>query len=305
MKRRLFQIGTLVVSNSYVGAIVYSTIYQGPFKGVCVPVMNCYGCPLATVSCPIGTLQHFAIIKAFPFMLLGLFGLIGLTVGRMTCGWLCPVGFFQEMLYKIKSKKFFPRKAWSYSKYVVLVGLTLLVAYWVGEPWFCKLCPVGTLEAGIPIVAWNPGGDIFTQGGSIVSRVGTLFYAKLFILFGLIAAAIMVQQPFCRYACPMGAIWSLFNKISLFKLKVRSGICAFFEDCHQGCPTGINVHHNANDGDCIRCLECTKWSCKSVKFKPAWTEEEALPEHEHDHSHLERMVKEIIEKERQSQDHKA
>jgi polyferredoxin len=287
MKRRLFQIGTLVVSNSYIGALFYNTIYQGPFKGVCVPVMNCYGCPLATVSCPIGTLQHFVIIKALPFMLIGIFGVIGLIVGRMTCGWLCPFGFFQEMLYKIKTKKLSPRRAWSYSKYVVLVGLTLLVAFWVGEPWFCKLCPVGTLEAGIPFVLWNPTGDIFTEGGSILSRVGTLFYAKLF------------------YACPMGAIWSLFNRVSLFKLKVRSGMCAFFEDCHQGCPTEVNVHHNPNDGDCIRCLECTKWTCKTVKFGPVWAAEKTPPDHEHEHSHLEQIVKEMIEKERQSQDHKS
>jgi ferredoxin-type protein NapH len=297
MKRRLFQIGTLVVSNSYIGALIFNRIYQGPFKGVCVPVMNCYGCPLATVSCPIGTLQHFVIIKAFPFLLLGFLGLIGLTVGRMTCGWLCPFGFFQEMLYKIKTKKFFPRKAYSYSKYAVLVGLTLLVALWVGEPWFCKLCPVGTLEAGIPFVLWNPTGDIFTEGGSIVSRVGLLFYVKLSILFGLVAFAILVHQPFCRYACPLGAIWSLFNRFSLFKLKVHHGACAFFEDCHQGCPMDINVHVNANDGDCIRCLECTKWKCKTVKFGPAWSEE-STPHQHGDHDHHMEIIKEVLKDKR-------
>jgi ferredoxin-type protein NapH len=292
MKRRLFQIGTLVVSNSYIGAVFLNRIYQGPFKGVCVPVMNCYGCPLATVSCPIGTLQHFVIIKAFPFMLLGFLGLIGLVVGRMTCGWLCPFGFFQEMLYKIKTKKFYPKKAYSYSKYLVLVGLTLLVAFWLGEPWFCKLCPVGTLEAGIPFVLWNPTGDMFTEGGSIVSRVGLLFYIKLSILFALVAFAILVHQPFCRYMCPLGAIWSLFNRFSLFKLKVSHEVCAFFEDCHQGCPMDINVHVNANDGDCIRCLECTKWKCKTVKFGPAWSQESTPHQHGVDEHNTE-IIKEV------------
>ncbi len=296
MKRRLFQIGALVISNSYLGSVFFSRIYQGWFKGVCVPFMNCYGCPLAMVSCPIGTLQHFVIIKAFPLMLVGLLGIIGLTVGRMTCGWLCPFGFFQEMLYKIKTKKFFPDKAWSYSKYVVLVGLTLLVAFWVGEPWFCKLCPVGTLEAGIPMVAWNPGGDIFTEGGSIVSRVGTLFYFKILILLALIAAAILVRQPFCRYACPLGAIWSVFNKLSLFRLKVNGGACAFLEDCHQTCPTYVDVHRDANDGDCIRCLECTKWKCKTVKFKPVWAEEEAACEHQQTDPEIKPTLKEMREK---------
>ncbi len=303
--RRLFQIGTLVVSNSYIGSVFYNNIYQGWFKGICVPVMNCYGCPLAAVSCPIGTLQHFVIIKAFPLLLIGFLGIVGLVVGRMTCGWLCPFGFFQEMLYKIKTKKFYPKKVFSYSKYVILVGLTLLVAFWVGEPWFCKLCPVGTLEAGIPFVLWNPSGDMFTQGGSILSRVGILFYAKLLILFALVAFAVFVHQPFCRYVCPLGAIWSVFNRFSLFQLKVNSGACAFFEDCHQGCPTDINVHHNANDGDCIRCLECTKWKCKTVKFKPVWAEEKSSSHNQHAHSYPEQIVEEIIKKDRQNQDHKS
>lgn len=274
MKRRLFQIGTLVVSNSYIGSVFYSNIYQGWFKGVCVPIMNCYGCPLAIMSCPIGTLQHFVIIKALPFLLIGFLGIIGLVVGRMTCGWLCPFGFFQEMLHKIKTKKFYPKKMFSYSKYVILVGLTLLVAFWVGEPWFCKLCPVGSLEASIPLVLWNPSGDIFTEGGGIVARVGALFYIKLFILFALLTFAIFVRQPFCRYICPLGAIWSLFNRFSLFRMKVYTDVCTFFDECHQGCPMDIHVHQSPNDGDCTRCLECTKWTCKSVKFKLTWTEDD-------------------------------
>lgn len=301
--RRLFQIGTLVVSNSYIGSVFYNNIYQGWFKGICVPVMNCYGCPLAAVSCPIGTLQHFVIIKAFPLLLIGFLGIVGLVVGRMTCGWLCPFGFFQEMLYKIKTKKFYPKKVFSYSKYAILIGLTLLVAFWVGEPWFCKLCPVGTIEAGIPFVLWNPSGDMFTQGGSIISRVGLLFYAKLFILFALVAFAVFVHQPFCRYVCPLGAIWSLFNRFSLFQLKVNSGACAFFEDCHQGCPTDINVHHNANDGDCIRCLECTKWKCKTVKFKPAWAEDKTSSHGQHAHSHQEHVMEETMKKDGYKQNH--
>jgi len=243
--------------------------------------MNCYGCPLAVMSCPIGTLQHFVIIKAVPFLLIGFVGVIGLVVGRMFCGWLCPFGFIQEMLYKIKIKKFYPRKAFSYSKYVILAGLTLVVAYWVGEPWFCKLCPVGTLEAGIPIILWNPSGDIFTYGGSIISRVGFLFYTKLLILGGIVFTAILIHQPFCRYICPMGAIWSVFNKFSLFRLWVRKDTCAFFYECHQGCPMEVQVHNSPNDLDCTRCLECTKWKCKSIKFKLAWAEDQTEQRHNH------------------------
>ncbi|MGB8656898.1 MAG: 4Fe-4S binding protein [Candidatus Zixiibacteriota bacterium] len=270
-KRRFFQIGTLVVSNSYVGSILYNNIYQGWFKGICVPVMNCYGCPLAVMSCPIGTLQHFVIIKAIPFMLIGFLGTIGLVVGRMTCGWLCPFGFFQEMLYKIKTRKLYPRKVFNYTKYVILIGLTLLVAYWVGEPWFCKLCPVGSLEASVPLSLWNPSGDIFTQGGSVVSRAGVLFFTKILILGAVVTAAIFVYQPFCRYACPLGAIWSMFNRFSLFQMKTCDDTCELGEECREECPMDIYVHKTPNAGDCTRCLECTK--CENVRFQLAWSKD--------------------------------
>ena len=268
MKRRLFQIGAVLVSNSYFGSIFYGNIYQGWLKGVCIPFMNCYGCPLALVSCPIGTLQHFAIIGAVPFLLIGFLGTVGLVVGRMTCGWLCPFGFVQEMLHKIKTPKLHPPRILTYTKYVSLIGLTILVAFLVGEPWFCKLCPVGTLEAGIPIVSWNPSGDIFTQDGSIVSRVGLLFYIKILILLGFGSAAVFIHQPFCRYACPLGAIYSLFNKVSFFKIKLYRGKCGFFHEYEKTCPMEVNAQQNPNDKDCIRCLECTK--CRSLAFKAFW-----------------------------------
>lgn len=268
MKRRLFQIGSLLISNSYFGSIFYSNIYQGWFKGVCIPFMNCYGCPLAVVSCPIGTLQHFVIIKAIPFFLIGFLGIVGLVVGRMTCGWLCPFGFAQEMLHKIKTPKLHLPGIFNYTKYLSLILLTILVAFLVGEPWFCKLCPVGTLEAGIPIILWNPGGDIFTQGGPIVSRVGMLFNVKLLILFSFVAAAIFIHQPFCRYACPLGAIYSVFNKVSFFRIKVYAEKCGFFHEYHQICPMEVNAQKSPNDKDCIRCLECTK--CRSLAFKAFW-----------------------------------
>ena len=78
-----------MLTNSYVTA---------PFtKGVCFPVLNCYACPLAAVACPIGSLQHFSAIHVFPFYTVGILGLVGSVVGRMTCGWICPFGFTMQV----------------------------------------------------------------------------------------------------------------------------------------------------------------------------------------------------------------
>lgn len=227
--------------------------------------MNCYGCPLATVSCPIGTLQHFVLIKAVPFMLLGFLFVIGTTVGRMACGWVCPFGFFQEWLYKIKTQKFHPKKFWKYGKYFVLVILTLVIAYALAEPWFCKLCPVGTLEAGIPLILWNPNSEIFSAQEPIAARIGTLFLIKIIILIGIIGGAIVIKRAFCRYVCPLGAIFSLFNRFSFLKLKVENKFCNSCENCRDKCPMDINVYESTNDADCIRCLKCTE--CQGVSYE--------------------------------------
>jgi len=265
MKRTLFQLGSLLISNLYFASFYTKNIYQGWAKGTCIPFMNCYGCPLAVVSCPIGSLQHFVIIKAIPFFLLGFFGIVGSAVGRMACGWVCPFGFFQELLYKVKTRKIYPPKILNYLKYPVLVILTLLIAYWLGEPWFCKLCPVGTLEASIPLVIWNPPGGIFSQGGTIITKLEFLFYIKLAILLGFVAVNFFIKRPFCRYACPLGAIYSLFNKFSFYRLEVNAKNCTYCNYCLKDCPMDLAVYEELNDADCIRCLKCTK--CPEVNLK--------------------------------------
>ena len=83
-------------------------IWQGPSKQVCVPGLNCYSCPGALGACPIGSLQSFmsGAVLRFPFYVLGLMILFGLILGRRICGWLCPFGLVQELLYKIPTPKF-------------------------------------------------------------------------------------------------------------------------------------------------------------------------------------------------------
>ncbi|MEO0108353.1 MAG: 4Fe-4S binding protein, partial [candidate division WOR-3 bacterium] len=130
-----------------------------------------------------------------------------------------------------------------------------------GEPWFCKLCPQGTLGAGIPLVLWDPL-------GGLRDMVGWLYWVKISILLLVLLAAISIKRPFCRLICPIGAIYSLFNKISLLHLTVGEG-CSTCRVCAKVCPMDIEVHRDPNQGECIRCLECRS-NCRprsvSVKF---------------------------------------
>ena len=103
--RALVQWGTLILSNAYLGFLKTKQLYQGTLKSVCIPVLNCHSCPSALFACPIGTLQHFMTIRKFPYLLTAYLALIGISVGSLACGWLCPFGLMQYLLYKIKSLK--------------------------------------------------------------------------------------------------------------------------------------------------------------------------------------------------------
>ena len=261
LSRKLIQLAGTVLSNSYFGTIVTKSINTNVLKGGCVPFLNCYACPSALFSCPIGSLQHFSTIRAIPYYLIGFLVLLGLTVGRMACGWLCPFGFLQDLMYKIKSPKLIIPNYLKYIKYAVLLLLVIILPYLTGETTFSMICPAGTLTAGIPWSLWNPvnpetGQHVFFTGH------GVMFFVSLFILIAFLVLFVLTKRPFCRTACPMGAILAFFNNYSMIRLEVGKG-CDGCNICRDICPVDLHVPLESNSGECIRCLECTK--CSHIK----------------------------------------
>ncbi|MDW8113501.1 MAG: 4Fe-4S binding protein, partial [candidate division WOR-3 bacterium] len=103
---RISQIIFTILINSYI--LVFfekALIYTGYLKGFLVPILNCWSMPTTWFSCPLGAYQHFIQIREFPFYTLGLFFIVGAFVGRMACGFLCPFGLFQDLIFKISKKK--------------------------------------------------------------------------------------------------------------------------------------------------------------------------------------------------------
>lgn len=249
-----------LLTNSYLVGFVHGKIYRGPIKNLCVPGMNCYSCPGALGACPIGALQ--AVIGSWNFKLAlyvsGFLIFVGSLVGRFVCGWLCPFGLIQDLLNKIP----FPKKITTFKgdkllrklKYVFLVVFVILMPMFVvdimgqGAPFFCKLiCPVGTLEGGVPLVLLNK---------AMHDAIGFLFAWKTVILVAMIVLSIIIYRPFCKYVCPLGAIYAIFNPISVFKYRVDKEKCISCGKCARTCPMQVDPVKTPNSTECIRCGRC-------------------------------------------------
>lgn len=257
--RRLTQILGLILPNAFIqGWLFKPHLYSGVLKSVPFPTLNCYACPGAFFSCPVGTLQHFAVIKAVPQFVLATLVFVGATVGRLFCGWLCPFGFIQELLFKIPSPKIRLPDFFKGVKYVVLIITVFLLPLLMVDTVFCKICPQGALEAGIPQVLLNE---------ELRPLLGTLFIAKIVILIIIVVLSILITRVFCRAICPLGAFFALFNRISAVRIDVDANTCVKCHKCRTVCPVDIEICEDANSAECIRCGNCTK-VCppKSAKF---------------------------------------
>lgn len=259
------QILFTIVTNGYLYGFLNGKIYQGKLKYVCVPGLNCYSCPGAVASCPIGALQALLNQQGFtiPFSVLGFFFIFGSLLGRFVCGWLCPFGLVQDLLHKIpifRKRKHLPFHAvLKYGKYVVLAGLVVVGSAFLFDgfakiPAFCKyLCPSGTLFGAVPLLIGN---------GSLRSQIGVLFWWKLFVLIVLVILSVKAYRPFCQYLCPLGAVYGWFNRFCLVQVRWEKEKCTHCLICENACPVGLSVKEISYSPECIRCGRCVE-ACPS------------------------------------------
>lgn len=258
--RTAVQLISLCFFNGYAAGFFGKGLYTGRLKLLCVPVLNCYSCPAALGSCPIGAMQTVAAGSrhSISFYALGTVMLFGVILGRLLCGMLCPFGFLQDMLYKIPLRKLqIPPRAdrlLRYLKYAVLLIFVLVLpaavsnAFGSGEPWFCKLiCPAGTLGGGIPQLLQNE---------SLRRLAGALFTWKFALLLIFLVGAVRIGRFFCRYFCPLGALYALFNRFALYQMALQPHKCTHCGACRPVCPMALTPPEQLGSGECIRCGKC-------------------------------------------------
>ena len=256
--RRLIQLYSALLHNAHLKGFIDGEIYQGSAKYACAPGFNCYSCPGAVAACPLGALQNALASSGHRagWYVMGILLLFGVTLGRTICGWLCPLGLIQELLNKIptyKIKKSRITRVLTWLKYVILGVFVLAIPLWYGlahdipVPGFCKyICPAGTFEGAIGLLS-NPANT------SLFGMLGILFTRKFTIMLIIGLACIFCYRSFCRFICPLGAIYGLFNKFCLVGVRVDRSRCNSCGACVRNC--GMDVRH-VGDHECIHCAKC-------------------------------------------------
>ena len=256
-KRKIMQLYFAVLFNANLKGFVTGKIFKGDTKNFCAPGINCYSCPGAIAACPLGTLQGAfqATNHHTMYYVGGILLLYCIMFGRMICGWLCPFGLIQELTYKLKTpklKKSPVTRLLSYLKYALLVFFVIIVPimyalHITAVPAFCKyICPAGVVEGAFPLLS-SPTAD------SHYVSLGSLFTWKFLLAISIIVGSIFIFRLFCRFICPLGALYGLFNKLSIFGIKVDNSKCTHCGLCHAKCKVDIRT---PGDQECISCGEC-------------------------------------------------
>jgi len=170
-----------------------------------------------------------------------------LLVGPLFCGWICPLGTFQEWLsvlgkkiFKKKYNRFIPYKYDKYLRFLryIVLGWVIAMTAWSGKIVFSDYDPYYAL-----FQFWT--GEVAVTG--------------FISLFAVILLSLFVERPFCKYACPYGAVLGVFNFIRIFGLRRNGKTCISCSACDNVCPMNIPVSNKGKimNHQCISCFECT------------------------------------------------
>ena len=192
-----------------------------------------------------GTMVKKVHESSFVLMWIGF--ALAIVLGPVFCGWVCPMGSVQEWFGKIGKKifkkrynRFIPHKYDRYLRY-----LRYLVLAWIVY--------MTAASATLVFSDWDPYYALFHLWSGEVALSGVL------VLVAVLGLSLFVERPFCKYACPYGAVLGVFNLFRIFKIKRNTRSCINCKACDKACPMNIPVSEKGvvRDHQCISCMICT------------------------------------------------
>ena len=290
LPRMIVQLVSLIAVNAVVLTLIFPNLNVQPMP-LGLPILVSVNSHLSSIYSALDLMQLELSQPEFPFIVVGTVLLIGALVGRAFCGWVCPIGFVQDIITNLKGKLDFvsPRTHQSSKKlkYLMFLGTLLIsgslaLALALGEGSSYKTA-LGVLASG-PFIAISPDGTFFgtvpvligmarenfvlfltrpptiQQVWTDVLTTPPLLALRILILLGFFGAAWKVPRFWCRYVCPTGAMMAVFQKYSVTGLKRDPVKCTKCPHCEVKCPMQISIldlpWEKFNDPECIMCMEC-------------------------------------------------
>jgi len=208
-------------------------------------------CPFGGVESIIGLITAGTLVPKLQLSTLVISALVlilTLIFGSVFCSFVCPLGTIQEWVGKLGKKifkrrynTFVPQKLHNilkYLRYVVLI-LTIMLTFNAGRLIFADVDPYYAMY------------HFFTDEVTIGSLV---------VLGVVLIGSLFIERPWCKYACPYGAVLGLVSKISIFKIKRKTSACNNCTLCDRNCPMNIEISKKKtiNDSLCIKCMDCVE-----------------------------------------------
>lgn len=222
--------------------------------GIAIPLIGAASlhslCPfggVVTIYTLLTTGRFVQKIHQSSIVLLGIVGVSSILVGNAFCGWLCPLGSIQEWIGKLGRKLFKKRynnvvpakvdRVLRLFKYVVLIWIVYVTA----------------VTAKLIFADYDPYHALFNFWS------GEVLWQAFLVLGLTLAGSLIIERPWCRYACPLGAMLGLTNKISIFRIKRNASTCINCSKCDKACPMKIQVSDkkSVRSLECNSCLKCT------------------------------------------------
>ena len=180
--------------------------------------------------------------------------LITAIMGRFFCGFLCSFGSMGDLFWFLGTKLKLRRPKISQRadrlmkglKYVILIGIVLLI-------WTLGLSILG--GTGNP---WTIFGMYATLSGW--ADLSSLISIGALLLLLIIVGSMLIERFFCRYLCPLGAVFSVVSKFRLFKIRKPVQNCGGCQACTKRCSMGIPLYgmNVVSDSECIDCMKCVE-----------------------------------------------
>jgi len=298
--RTIVQLGFFVLFSG-IGIMSLVPAFNGTRSWVVLPIVSSVKSQ-AQVTSTMDAITLFLENGLFPWLPIGIMLVVGAILGRFMCGWICPVGFLQDVITAVKGRVDSVEKRahlyWIRLKYVLVVlaflisgSLGLAVYYGVGNDYrtslgpladglFVAITPDGTLFGTLPAIlagSWRFLGTAQSSDLSIgnlsswFGHISALTWLNVVVLVGFVYAAWRIPRFWCRYVCPVGAIMAVTQKNSLLGMHRDPIKCSECKECETACPMQIPIldldWKKFNDSECILCMACID-ACPAGALSP-------------------------------------